>query len=446
MKPFLNTLLLLLILAAPAGIFAQSAASMLATADGIKITSSDLSSEARDVLTRRDEIIAANRTRFLERTIAEKLLEIEGRGQGISGEEVLRRELEKLPKPAESQIKAVFDANRTVFGDRPLESVRVQIVGFLMQEDEEKAEKALIERLRTKHKIQMGTPVNKLPRKPADVLFILEGKHYSIGEFEKENRIALNDVEVHIYEEIRAGVEDALLTKLIEKEAAALNVDAGSVIASEITDKMREFSDAERISLWDLLQSRLFKKYSAKILLPEPEPLVLNVSADDDRSFGPAAAPVTVVMFNDFQCSACASFGPIVKSVVEKFGDKVRLVIRDFPLESIHENAFNAALAANAAALQGKYFEYGALLYANQSSLDEATLLRLAGELKLDMVRFKADMADPKNAAEIRKDIVDGKSYGVGGTPTIYINGVKHHGLTEPKLRSAIEKALNRVK
>ncbi|QYO66476.1 DsbA family protein [Leptolyngbya sp. 7M] len=427
-------------------VFAQNPSSELATAAGIKITPTDLSENARSLYEKQKEVAASNRKRILEKKIAEMLLNAEGRSRGTTGEQVLADEFKRLKQPTDVEIKTIYDANRGAIGNRSLEEVRPQIVRFLMQEPEEKAENELLTRLKTKYRFSLGTDVNAAPRKPADVLFILDGKHYTVGEFENEERIALNDVEVHIYEELYAATEDALLMKLIDKEAVEKGTDPGAVIAAEITDKMREFSDAERTNLWYDLQRRLFAKYGAKILLPEPMPLVLEVSADDDPFLGPATAPVTVVMFNDFQCGACAAFGPVARKVAVEFGSKVRLVIRDFPLESIHENAFRAALAANAAARQGKYFEYGAILYGNQRSLDDASLLRYAGELKLDLERFKADIADPKNAEEIRKDIADGNKYGVSGTPTVYINGIKHHGLSEPKFRVAIERTLNRVK
>ena len=82
----------------------------------------------------------------------------------------------------------------------------------------------------------------------------------------------------------------------------------------------------------------------------------------------------------------------------------------------------------------------------NQALFDDASLVKYATRLGLDTAKFKADMADPNNAAEVRNDLADGESYGVGGTPTIFINGVKHHSLTEHKFRLAIEKALNAVK
>lgn len=424
----------------------QTNETILATATGIKFTSADLASEPKGIHERTNEIIAANRKRFFEQTVSDLLLVTEAKLTGSTADRLVEAEIAKLPKPTDTKIKEVYDLNRQSLGNRTLEQTRKQIVDFLMKDTIEKAETDLISRLKIKHKFVVGKDINAIGLKPADVVFSTSGKPFTASEFEENNRIALSDVRIHIYEEVLAAIEDGMLDKLINIEAAAKNVDPSALLAAEITDRMRDFTEGERIKLLTELQSRLFAKYSVKILLPEPPPLVLNVSADDDPSIGPATAPVTVVMFIDYQCSTCGAFGPTVKKVVSEFGTKVRLVVRDFPLESIHENAFRSALAANAAARQGKFFEYGALLYANQASLDEASLLKYAERLGLNIPKFKADMADPGNAAEVRKDLTDGNSYGVGGTPTIFINGVKHHSLTEPKFRLALEKALNAVK
>ncbi len=440
-------ILSLFVFAFAAAVNAQTASTdVLATATGVKITLAELPNDARSIFERRAEIVASNRTKFLAQTVSEMLLAAEANERGIAPEKILTAEFEKLPKPTDAQIKAVYDANQSALGGRPMTEVRNQIVAFLMREPEEKAENDLLARLRVKHKYGAGVDVNAKGSKPTDVLFSIAGKPFSVLDFETKERIALNDVEVHIYEELLVGIDQILFNKLIEKEAIERKVDSQVILATEITDKMRDFSDGERMKRLTAFQESLFRKYAAKILLPEPKRLVLNVSADDDPSIGPATAPVTVVMFIDYQCSTCAAFGPVVKQVAAEFGPRVRLVVRDFPLESIHENAFRAALAANAAARQGKFFEYGALLYGNQASLDEASLLKYAEQLGLNAVKFKADIIDPKNTLEVRKDIADGESYGVGGTPTIFINGVKHHSLTEPKFRLALEKAFNAVK
>ena len=126
------------------------------------------------------------------------------------------------------------------------------------------------------------------------------------------------------------------------------------------------------------------------------------------------------------------------------YGDKIRFVVRDFPLVQIHENAYNAALAANAANAQGKFFEYTEILYRNQDKLDEASLIRYASQAGLNVKQFEADLKSKKYAPDVEKDIADGKSLGISGTPTIYVNGVKVRGFSPEGFRRAIDKALGR--
>jgi protein-disulfide isomerase len=219
-------------------------------------------------------------------------------------------------------------------------------------------------------------------------------------------------------------------------------VDSSGLIAVEITDKLRDFSDEERAALESDLMHKLFAKYSVKISLAEPKRIVHNVSVDDDPSTGKPDAPVTVVMFTDFQCPACSRTHPVLKKALSVYGDKIRFVVRDYPLEKIHENSFNAALAANAARAQGKFAEYTEILYRNQQALDKASLIKYAAELGLNVKQFELDFSDAKTAAEVRKDQADGKSYGIAGTPAIFVNGVKVQRLSLMGFRSAVDRAL----
>jgi protein-disulfide isomerase len=214
------------------------------------------------------------------------------------------------------------------------------------------------------------------------------------------------------------------------------------MIAAEITNKLRDYSDYERMSLEDALQLRLFEQYGVKFRLESPPPMVLNVSADDDPSVGSPTAKVTVVAFVDFQCSACAAFGPLLKKVAAEFGGDVRLVIRDYPLTSMHPDAMNAALAGYAARQQGKFFEMTDLMYRNQDALDIGSLKKYALQVGLNTGQFERDLRSTAAAEEIKKDIADGKNYGVSGTPTVFVNGIQLHRLTTYATREAIKNAL----
>jgi protein-disulfide isomerase len=127
-----------------------------------------------------------------------------------------------------------------------------------------------------------------------------------------------------------------------------------------------------------------------------------------------------------------------------EYPGKIRFVVRNYPLMTLHENAFRAALAANAAHAQGKFFEYTEVLYRNQDALDDASLKKYAGELGLNLQQFELDFQSEKTSAAVRKDMADGKGYGITGTPTIYVNGVKVRVLTVDGFREAIDKALKK--
>src|SRR5687768_8419915 len=168
------------------------------------------------------------------------------------------------------------------------------------------------------------------------------------------------------------------------------------------------------------------------------------IRMDDDPAVGPVSVPVKVVMFSDFECSACGAIYPILKAVIAEFPGRVRFVVRDFPLESIHENAFAAARAAGAANAQRKFFEYSEILYTHQDALDEASLKKYAAELGLNGAKFELDFNSPATAAEIRRDVDDGESYAVHSTPTIFVNGVRVREFSAAGFRAAIKNSLKK--
>ena len=435
----LTVLVLLLI---PTVATAQANDGILATAKGKAFTQSILSPDGQKAFVNWKADIDSARTLLLSQMVAERLLELEAGSAGSTPDKLVDSVRQKVPDPPTAQIQAVYDANRSALGDRPLGEVRKDIVAYLRRDAEQKAVNEYIASLQVKHKYAAGKSVNAQDLKPTDVLATFGQRFIKAGEFEIVNRIKLNDDLWHRYENLRADLEIGLLNELIVEEAKARSVQPNELIAAEVTDKMRTFAPGEREELETALMNRLFAKYEVKILLKEPPVVAQDVSADDDPARGPAAAPVTIVMFSDFQCPACARTHPVLKSVVAEYGVKVRLVVRDFPLENIHDNALAAAAAANAARAQGKYFEYIELLYRNQSALDTASLKKYAAEVGLNVKQFEVDSTLERAAAEIKKDVADGEKYGVSGTPTIFVNGVKVHRLSADSFRRAINRAL----
>ena len=423
---------------------AQRAEDVLATSKDISYNASSLSPQGQKFYFEQRRMLSETRTALLDEMISESILEAESKVQNTTVDKLLQTQRAKVPEPTAAQILSTYNANRAAMGDRTLEQARKDLVEFLKRDDEDKAVAAYLEELRTKHKVVKGKDVNALGLTPTDVLVTIAGRPITMGDFLQANRVRLNDTEAQIYEQVRSDLQATIFSTLATQEAKARGIDTSDLIATEITNKMRDFSDEEREVLESDLMRRLFAKYDVKFTLAEPTRIVQNISVDDDPSSGKIDAPVTVVMFTDFQCPVCARTHPLLKQAVAAYGDKVRFVIRDFPLEKIHENSFIAALAANAARAQGKFAEYTDVLYKNQQALDKLSLIKYAMELGLNAKQFELDFTDAKTAAEVRKDLADGRSYGVGGTPTIYVNGVKVQRLSLTAFRSAIDRALSK--
>jgi protein-disulfide isomerase len=142
-----------------------------------------------------------------------------------------------------------------------------------------------------------------------------------------------------------------------------------------------------------------------------------------DPSLGRTSAPITLIEFSDFQCPFCQRVAPTLKKLRDTYGDKVRIVWKDFPLTQIHPQAFKAGEAAHCAGDQGKYWEYHDRLFANQQQLQPDDLKKHATELGLDPAAFNACLDTSKYGERVRDGVAQGQRLGVNSTPTIYING-----------------------
>lgn len=151
-------------------------------------------------------------------------------------------------------------------------------------------------------------------------------------------------------------------------------------------------------------------------------PNTTPVAPEDSPSLGPEGAPVTIVVFSDFECPYCARTAPLIERAAKRFSAHVRLVHKFYPLHQ-HAHARDAAKAALAAQNQGKYWEMERHLFAHQRDLTEVDLESYAQELGLDLARFKADMQSPRAEKILQRDHDAGEAAGLSGTPHIMING-----------------------
>lgn len=154
----------------------------------------------------------------------------------------------------------------------------------------------------------------------------------------------------------------------------------------------------------------------------------LTVPVDEGRDHvqGPADAAVTLVEYGDYECPYCGAAYPIVKEVQARMGDRLRFVFRNFPITTSHPHAEQAAEAAEAAAAQERFWEMHDVLYENQRHLEDEDLRAYAEQVGLDVERFGKELAEHAHAARVREDFMSGVRSGVNGTPTFYVNGLRH--------------------
>ena len=158
----------------------------------------------------------------------------------------------------------------------------------------------------------------------------------------------------------------------------------------------------------------------------QPEPLV----RPDDHVLGSPSARVTVVEYGDYECPYCAAAAPVLRRLVEESEGQVRLVFRHFPLADRHPFALTAALAAEAAGAEGAFWPMHDLLFTRQERLDDAALRAYADELGLTGERVVGEAAQ-QFGDKVEADFAAGLDAGVGGTPTVFVDGALFSGRME---------------
>ena len=257
-----------------------------------------------------------------------------------------------------------------------------------------------------------------------------------------------------MYDGKRSALDAIVAETLIAQAAKAKNMSAEDYEAAELKARMKPVGEADVVTFYqsnvNQMQGRslevmapAIRRYlqdqssetarasliadlrksgpEVRVLFDAPRHTV-EVTADDP-SIGSASAPVTLVEFSDFQCPFCQRVAPTLKQVKQTYGDKVRIVWKDFPLTQIHPQAFKAGEAAHCAADQGKFWEYHDRLFANQQQLMPADLKKHATDLGLDSKAFDSCLDSSKYGERVRDGVAEGSRLGVNSTPMIYING-----------------------
>jgi protein-disulfide isomerase len=191
--------------------------------------------------------------------------------------------------------------------------------------------------------------------------------------------------------------------------------EVGGLIRNFLTNQNKQTARAELIA-------ELRKAGPAvRVLFDAPRQEV--AISPEDPTLGPASAPVTLIEFSDFQCPFCQRVMPTLKEIRAKYGDKVRIVWKDFPLTQIHPQAFDAAVAGNCAREQGKFWELHDRLFPNQQALQREFLTKYATDAGLDAATFSACVDSSKYQQKVQDAIDAGTRLGISSTPTVFVNG-----------------------
>lgn len=224
---------------------------------------------------------------------------------------------------------------------------------------------------------------------------------------------------------------------LAEVDAKAPKPDAAALRAfyEEFKDRIQEPYEAVESKIVEALTNQaiehaqlafretLLKRAKVTTALP-----VYRISVEAKGfGFGPADAPITVVMFADYECPYCAQGAEGLAAAAKKYPGKVRVVYRDYPL-GFHEGAIPAAIAARCAGRQGKFMAMHEMLYAHQDALDAESIVQYAVSAGLNGRAFAACQEDPSIRAKITADAEAGEAVGVEGTPAFFVNGIKLGG------------------
>ena len=262
---------------------------------------------------------------------------------------------------------------------------------------------------------------------------------------------SLLDLRKQEYKLKSEALNQLIRKRLIEAEAKKKGLTAEELLKQEVDSKIAEPSDDEAKGYYlgaksgttlsfDEIKSqvkRLLKnseiqqareqyadslqdKFEVSIRLQPP---VVQVDYDPARVKGKADAPIAIVEFSDFQCPFCNRIEPALNEVLDKYQGKVKLSYRDFPLSQIHPNAKIAAEASRCALDQGKYWEMHDAMFADQSKLDEAALVKTAAAQGMEWKSFESCLKSGKYEAAVQQDFQGGSEAGVNATPTFFING-----------------------
>ncbi len=449
---------------------------VLATVNGVSVARQDISPTVQQRVAELQRQVVEARRRELDLQINSALLEAEAKKRGVSAVKLLEAEVvAKASEPTDSDAQKFYDENKARI-NREFKDIKDDILNYLRDMRRRDRATQFSDALRASAQVKRLAAEATTPATPASrarLFATVNGQRITSADIEDALRPLVFSVQEQVYklrsQEVDLKVNDLLLSQ----EAQRRGVTTKALLDAEVSTKLPTITEAdaqkfydenkERINgdfaqskeqitqyLRDVAERKAQTDFAARLraasqvrtFLVAPAAPVYEIATDGQPSKGNPAASVIVVEFTDFQCPSCAAAHPVLERIAAEYGDRIRVVVRDYPL-SQHDNAQKAAEAAEAAREQGKYWEYVTLLYQNQSALAADKLKEYASRAGLDRAKFDAALDSGRFADSVRRDVQDGERAGVAGTPTIFVNGRRvERGGSYDVLKAAIETAL----
>ena len=284
---------------------------------------------------------------------------------------------------------------------------------------------------------ERGTAISDNP-----VVATVGGRSLTLGEVEKTVALPLYLLQEQRHQLLRQAIQKLIDEALLEGEASSKGITLPQLldeasqsesiarlanlpapVKSLRTSDQRSSLDAQdQARIRQALIVSLRRRADVRITLPSLEPPVITVGTDGDPSLGPDRAAITIVEFSDFQCPYCQQSVKVLKELRQLYGERIRLVYRDYPGPN-HPYALQAAEAAHCAGEKGKFWEYHDRLFDRQTPGQGWDFASLANELGLQQKTFENCLSSGHFRDQIIKDLQDGLKLGITSTPTFFING-----------------------
>jgi protein-disulfide isomerase len=448
---------------------------VIAVVNGVRITKQDIEAQTGKQVDEMQRNVVEARRRELDLQINSRLLEAEAKKRGTTTTKLLEQEIvAKVAEPTGAEAQTFYNANQAKI-NRPFTDVQADIISYLRDQRQREEAKKFADKLRVAANVKILVPQAAPPTNAAErarVLAVVNGEQLTAGHIEDSLKPLIYNVQERAYQLRKNEVEVRINDTLLEQEAQKRKITTKALLGAEIDAKLKPVTEVEARAFYDQNKERvngefaqikdqiiqylqeqqrrdlqaafadqLRKAATLQVNLRAPEAPVLQISTDDQPVKGNPTAPVTLVEFTDFQCPSCAAAQPVLERLTAEYGDRLRVVIRDFPLEQ-HEFARKAAEAAEAARAQGKYWEYAALLFTNQKALSVDKLKEYATQVGLDRAKFDAMLDSGQFADKVQRDYQDGVLLGVNSTPSFFVNGRVTSERSYEGLKASIEKAL----